>query len=142
MATMWDRLGLSGADNMSAFGSPDPLAEQLVVPQSMPMDQGLLNQSGLVIGSQEYEDAMRAQDVQLGIGQAAKEQYPQVRETLDSPDRKPLIDTQTMKRVLSGEITLADAAIPSRQLMKTPKVRRVSDKEDPSYWDKFKQGAS
>ena len=139
---MWDMLGMSGADNMSAFGSPDPLAEQLVVPQSMPMDQGLLNQSGLVIGSQEYEDAMRAQDVQLGIGQAAKEQYPQVRETLDSPDRKPLIDTQTMKRVLSGEITLADAAIPSRQLMKTPKVRRVSDKEDPSYWDKFKQGAS
>ena len=43
MATMWDMLGMSGADNMSAFGSPDPLAEQLVVPQSMPTDQGLLN---------------------------------------------------------------------------------------------------
>ena len=25
--TLWDRLGLSGADNMEAFGSPDPLAE-------------------------------------------------------------------------------------------------------------------
>ena len=150
--TLWDRLGLSGAnDNMEAFGSYAPVTEQLVVPQSMPMDQGLLTQSGGAIGSQEYQDAGMALDRQRGMGQAAKEQYPQVKETLDAPERKPMIDAQTMKRVLSGEITLAEAALPGRQLMKTPKVKRVSEMremrgkpptEEPSYWDRFKQGAS
>jgi len=155
--TLWDRLGLSGAnDNMEAFGSYAPVTEQLVVPQSMPMDQGLLTQSGAAIGSDEYQDAMRAQDAQRGIGMTAKEQYPQVKETIDAPDRKPMIDALTMKRVLSGEITLAEAALPGRQLMKTPKVRRVSEMRgtkgamtdaevaqtgEPSYWDRFKKGA-
>ena len=51
-----------GTDNMSIFGSPDPIAEQFVV------------------GSQEYQDAGMALDRQRGIGQVAKEQHPETQE--------------------------------------------------------------
>ncbi|MCS5594799.1 MAG: hypothetical protein NZ730_09695 [Porticoccaceae bacterium] len=146
-----DYLGLGGTDNMSAFGSPAPVAEPLVVNQGNPLQ-------GLVVGSQEYQDAGRALDAKMGIGHAAKEQYPEVHEVLDDVgyDRKPLIDAQTMKRVLAGEISLADAALPHRQLIKTPTVKRGSElartkgtmtdealraTEGPSMWDKFKKGA-
>lgn len=120
--TLWDRLGLSGADNMEAFGSPDPLAEQLVV-----------SDPGAMVGGLRMDDPRTDPAVTIAETKA--------------PEAKPLIDAQTMKRVLSGEITLAEAAIPGRQLMKTPKVKRVSEMrgkppvEEPSYWDKFKQGA-
>ena len=135
MATMWDMLGMSGADNMSAFGSPDPLAEQLVVPQSMPTDQGLLNTPNrfdLTSQIENFGEREQQKDMQQ-VQQFADNQMA---------ERKPMIDAQTMKRVLSGEITLAEAALPGRQLMKTPKLKRGDDEADPSYWDKFKQGAS
>ena len=122
--TLWDRLGLSGADNMEAFGSPDPLAEQLVV-----------SDPGAMVGGLRMDDPRTDPAVTIAKPTA--------------PDTKPIIDTQTMKRVLSGEITLADALLTSRQLMKTPQVKRVSEMrsrkstevEEPSYWDKFKKGA-
>jgi len=129
--TLWDRLGLSGADNMEAFGSPDPLAEQLVV-----------SDPGAMVGGLRMDDPRTDPAVTIADTKA--------------PETKPMIDAQTMKRVLSGEITLAEAAIPGRQLMKTPKVRRVSEMRgtkgamtdaevaqtgEPSYWDRFKKGA-
>ena len=100
--TLWDRLGLSGADNMEAFGSPDPLAEQLVV-----------SDPGAMVGGLRMDDPRTDPAVTIAETKA--------------PETKPLIDALTMKRVLSGEITLAEAALPGRQLMKTPKVRRVSE---------------
>jgi hypothetical protein len=74
-----------GTDNMSIFGSPDPIAEQFVV------------------GSQEYQDAGMALDRQRGIGQVAKEQHPETQEIFDMlPARQPVISAQMLKNYIKS----------------------------------------
>jgi len=74
-----------GTDNMSIFGSTDPIAEQFVV------------------GSQEYQDAGMALDRQRGIGQVAKEQHPETQEIFDMlPARQPVISAQMLKNYIKS----------------------------------------
>jgi len=142
--TLWDRLGLSGTDNMNIFGSPDPVTEQLVVDYTQPnMVNPLqafeasrdfsMTDPGAMVGGLRMDDPRTDPAVTIAPTPADREM-------------KPIIDAQTMKRVLAGEISLADAVSPMPKMIKTPKVKRVSemrgDKEDPSYWDRFKKGAS
>lgn len=137
MATIWDMLGLSGTDNMEAFGSNAPVAEPLVVDPLQAFEASrdfTMTDPGVVLGGHRMDDPNVIHDPKVEVAPP-----PEGRQ------RKPLIDAQTMKRVLAGEISLTDAALPSRQLLKTPTVKRGRDlgrdSEDPSMWDKFKKGA-
>ena len=147
---MSDRLNgildyLLNTDNMSSFGSHDPVAEQLVVDYNQPnmvdpmatfeaSRDFTMTDPGVVLGGHRMDDPNVIHDPKA-----------EVAPTPAGRQRKPLIDAQTMKRVLSGEISLTDATLPSRQLLKTPTVKRGRelgrDSAGPSMWDKFKEGA-
>ena len=144
MATLWDRLGMSGTDNMSAFGSPDPLAEQLVVDYTQP---NMVNPLQAFDASRDFtmtDPGAMIEGVRMDDPNVIHDPLVEIAPTPAGRESKPLIDAQTMKRVLAGEITLTEAALPGRQLMETPEVKRAADtgeSKEGSYWDKFRKGA-
>lgn len=140
--TIWDYL--RGTDNMSTFGSHDPIAEQMVVDYNQP---NMVDPMTTFEASKDYtmtDPGVMIEGVRMDDPNVIHDPLVEVAPTPLGRERKPLIDAQTQKKILRGEMTFADAIAPGPKDI-SPKggVKRGRDyaKKEASGWDRFVAGA-